>query len=152
MTMPFLTSHSTSTLPEYLRNREVFQKLYDTQLFARFSSRVQDQRQKKNRGFSFFLTFFTLHKYCSNLFTISIQEFCIKVNNFLKLYQLNTLPTDRKLALQDIFITTKIISAEGSKKANSDVTRTPKIWHRNDKNHKHSHFRIVQSTKMPCIL
>lgn len=31
---------------------------------------------------------------------------------------------------------TSRISTEESKKANSDVLRTPKIWHRNNKNHR----------------
>ena len=63
------------------------------------------------------------------------------------------MPTDRKLASQEYFHTRRI-STEESKKANSDVhlKRAPKIWHRNDKNHKHSHFRMVQSKNMPCIL
>lgn len=87
MTMPFLTSHSTSTLPEYLRNREVFQKLNDTQLFYQIQLKGAGLETEEKQRLFFFKSFlFYMLKYCSNLFTISIQEFCIKVNNFLKLY------------------------------------------------------------------
>lgn len=80
-----------------------------------------------------------------------MHQFHIKISNFLNLYYLHTLLTDRKLASQE-YCHTRRISTEESKKANSDVQRTPKIWHRNDKNHKRSHFRMVQSKNMPCIL
>lgn len=80
-----------------------------------------------------------------------MHQFYIKISNFLNLYYLHILLTDRKLASQE-YCHTRRISTEESKKAISDVQRTPKIWHRNDKNHKHSHFRMAQSKNMPCIL
>ena len=54
--------------------------------------------------------------------------------------------TDRKLASQE-YCHTRRISTEESKKANSDVQRTPKIWHRNDKNHKKARVTIFISDK-----
>lgn len=50
------------------------------------------------------------------------------------------------LPYRSIFTTR--ISTEESNKAHSDVWRTPSTWYRNDKNHKHSHFRMVQSKNM----
>lgn len=76
----------------------------------------------------------------------SMHQFYIKINNFFNYISYTYCLLKGSSPHRSIF-TTRRISTEESKKANSDVPRTPKIWHRNNKNHKHSHVTMVYSKK-----